>query len=304
MKVNEANSYIEEQKQMIRINQSQAFCLLAFVISFVPVVYLTIFSDVYEVSAITDITKIPATAWLAIVPAFYLIAFNSYSIHADFAFRVVSKLPLVLSIGLYKLFTMLFTYSDIVLHTAWLNIRRVWTFEERLEFVSSLLSSLPNGKLVEHDTIAVLAKNNQSIQDLKTAVNSAIHDAMNPSWFDLWTGFRHEHGPKLCLVGLSLICFGVALKYASSYLSSQNEQLSQINQALEELQSEIDALRDAVEELNQNVSSVVGEVNYHVVQVGQAIDLLANDAAVSTIQSNSLVRFVNDHFADLLIRLC
>jgi uncharacterized protein YoxC len=106
------------------------------------------------------------------------------------------------------------------------------------------------------------------------------------------------------LVGLSLICFGVALTYASSYLADQSEQLSQINQTLAELQGDIDALRDEVEELNQNVSLVVGEVNYHVVQVGQAIDLLANDAAVSTIQSNSLVRFVNDHFADLLIRLC
>jgi methyl-accepting chemotaxis protein len=100
-----------------------------------------------------------------------------------------------------------------------------------------------------------------------------------------------------------VVCAGLtflAIKLVAGYLSEQNRSLDQISASLDEIQDEISVLRDEVDEIRNNLAVVVDEVDHHVVQVGQAIDVLANDATLSTMQSNSLVRLMNDHFADLL----
>jgi hypothetical protein len=38
MKMNETNEYLLAQKQMVSINQSQAFCFVAFLVSALPVI--------------------------------------------------------------------------------------------------------------------------------------------------------------------------------------------------------------------------------------------------------------------------
>jgi hypothetical protein len=300
MKINETNDYLLAQKQMVRINQSQAFCFVAFLISALPVVWLVMFSDSYEISSILDRTKVPTLFWLMVVPTLYLWLFSLFSVYNSFGFRVVSKRPVAFSLSLYKLFATLFVYNDFVLHTAWLSIRRVWTLEERLKFVHNFLSDVPNGSLVDQLTISDIAAKYTSISDLKIAAHSAIDAAMNPSWYDYMARLVINHGSEILLY---VVCAGatfLAIKLVAGYLSEQNRSLGQISASLDEIQDEVSVLRDEVDEIRNNRAVVVGEIDHHVVQVGQAIDLLANGATLSTMQSNSLVRLMNDHFADFL----
>ena len=109
-----------------------------------------------------------------------------------------------------------------------------------------------------------------------------------------------NHGSEILLY---VVCAGatfLAIKLVAGYLSEQNRSLDQISASLDEIQDEVSVLRDEVDEIRNNRAVVVGEIDHHVVQVDQAIDLLANDATLSTMQPNSLGRLMNDHFADFL----
>jgi hypothetical protein len=243
------HSSVQDLKSEIRrqvvISRSKGFNLQMLTVTAIPALYFWLMESNFEFSSPIMSSNFGWLLVFGLVPIFYSLSLAIDNIHSYLSFRLLCRgLPL-LGVGIWKLLFATMFWTDYVLQSPLLTIKRYWNFDQKLTYTNKYLSLHDSGSLVSEQVRKAIADNSSSLQQIEAQINQAIDRAMNPTWLEQASSFATQNGWQvICFVGIVVLGWWSIRSLSSHLMSQRSIDLNRIQALENQLHAVMDKTRD------------------------------------------------------------